>query len=332
MSKTARDQATQEAIDAFPIVRWLRGHTKVHNTHGNVVYADCPICGGQRKLGIYRQSKNGSKLAVCGRCKDGGHGRGRWDGVAGLPAFVKLLEDCDWRRAFQLIHELSEVPEARWEPDRNDDGPPDLPDGRLPLDELGHDEPAVRLLVDRGVEHLVQSSFLCIGHRKFHERIILPCHQGEIYTGFEAKATYDSQSPKSLFPFGMATQSTVYTARNWNPDDTRAAVTESVLDAETFHTLNKNAVGCYGAFKPEQAVPLLDLGIEELFWFLDGDAWDKLPGVLSHTLPFFENYLVPMPADADPNAVGARGCDELWDKAKKVESIVEFLLLTEEWR
>ena len=64
MNTEARDQATQEAIAAFPIVRWLRGFTNVHNAMGKVVYADCPICGGKRKLGIYRQSKSGGKLAV----------------------------------------------------------------------------------------------------------------------------------------------------------------------------------------------------------------------------------------------------------------------------
>ncbi len=331
MNTEARDAKTREAIEAFPIVRWLRGYTTVHNAMGKVVYADCPICGGKRKLGIYRQSKSGTKLAVCGRCKDGGHGQGRWDGVAGLPAFVKLLEQCDWRAAFKLIHELSEIPEAAWSPDRNNAGPPPLPDNCLALGDLLNSERGVRMLRERHCGHLVAHSFLSIGG-KYHERVILPCYQNGVYTGFEAKATWSTQEPKSLFPFAMDTRELLYTARNWVAEDKRLALTESILDAETFHTLGKNAVGCYAGFKAEQVSILLDMEIEELYWFLDGDAWDLIPKGLRHTLPFFENYLVPMPATEDPNSLGPEGCDALWDQARLVTSLVDHMALTEEWR
>jgi len=297
---------------------------------GKVVYADCPICKGKRKLGIYRQSKNGTKLAVCGRCKDGGHGQGRWDGVAGLPAFVKLLEGCEWRAAFKLIHELSEVPEAAWAPE-DKGGPPSIPRDAIPLSGCDSDERSCQVLRDRHCDHLLDRSFMSIGGA-YHERVLLPCYQGETYTGFVARATWPTQEPKSLFPEGMETRETVYTLRNWTPEDCRAAVTESILDAETFHTLNRNAVGCYGGFKMEQVSALLDLGVEELYWFLDGDAWHLLPKALKHTLPFFTNYLVPMPHQEDPNSLGPAGCGSLWDDAREVTSLVDHMVLTKEWR
>lgn len=332
MSKEARDKATQEAIEAFPVVRWLRSHTTVHSSMGGVVYADCPICQGKRKLGLYRRSKGGSKLAVCGRCKDGGHGQGRWGGVAGLPAFVKLLEGfAEWRDAFKFIHEMAEVPEAEWKPDRSNAGPPQLPDGCIPIDNLRDDERAVALLRERHAWHLHDRASLCIGG-KYHERLILPCYQQEVYTGFEAKATHPGQELKSLYPPEMDTREILYTSRNWQGDDTRAALTESVLDAETFHSLSRNAVGCYGGLKMEQVSILLDLGVEELYWYLDGDAWELIPKGLRHTLPFFDNYLVPMPADEDPNSLGPDGCDELWDRARLVTSLTDHMALTEEWR
>ena len=58
----------------FPIAAWLGKHTKTYDTGGRVVYADCPICKGKRKLGVYRYNR----VAVCGRCKEGGHGHGIW--------------------------------------------------------------------------------------------------------------------------------------------------------------------------------------------------------------------------------------------------------------
>src|SRR3990172_3282977 len=75
------DAATEKAIQNFPIEGWLAKFTQVYPTdHGKAFYADCPICGTRRKLGVY----HASRIAVCGRCKDGGHGRGIWDGVASL--------------------------------------------------------------------------------------------------------------------------------------------------------------------------------------------------------------------------------------------------------
>ena len=83
-----------DAIERFPLETWLSKFTKVRST-GSVIYADCPFCYSKKRLGVYRQARIGKALAVCGRCKDGGHGAGLWSGATTLPNLVMLLERCD---------------------------------------------------------------------------------------------------------------------------------------------------------------------------------------------------------------------------------------------
>ncbi len=320
-----RSAGLQEAIDSFPLVSWLSKHTRTYpNEGGAVVYADCPVCTGRKKLGIYRSKK----LAVCGRCKDGGHGQGKWEGVANLPRLVKMLEGTSWRDTFKLIHALSGIPEPEWKPEEAPDV--SIPKDAISLTSCHEEEPGVSYLRTRGVGHLVESASLCIGG-KYHERVILPCYYRDEYIGFEAKAIYPSQTPKSLYPPGMATRKKVYTLRDWRQKATWAAVTESVVDCETFSPIG-NAIGCFGVFKRGQLASLVELDqIKDLYWFLDGDAWKHVQSGIKACAPFVRNHVVPMPNDQDPNSLGTEGCGLLMESAREVRTDLDFLEVTHEW-
>jgi hypothetical protein len=319
----------EKAVEQFPIMGWLKKHTKVYGGHGsNVVYADCPVCGGTKKLGVYRRGRLGIKLAVCGRCKEGGHGQGKWRGVANVPTLVKLLEGSTWRETFKLIHSLAGIPEPEWKP--RDRFVAELPKEGIPLRDCSNDERGHSLLVARGVGHLLDTALLCIGG-KYHERIILPTFYLGEATGFEAKGTIPTQEPKSLYAPGMETDRTVYTARTWNKGSTSLCVTESVIDAETFHSTGYNAVGCYGGFKAGQLASLLNLNPTALYWFVDADAWSKIWDAIKIMMPFVKNYVVPMPEKGDPNSVGADGCVELIEEAVLIEDHLDFMEVSMKW-
>lgn len=323
-----RDDALREAIQEFPIVSWARRHLKVYpNDGGKVVYADCPFCRGKKKLGIYRYNR----VATCGRCREGGHGGGIWEGTASLPKLIKLVEGCSWREAFKLIYSLAGLPEPKWVPP-DQAFIPQVPEGAVPLSDCSDNEPAVRLLQDRGVGHLRESAFLCIGGR-YHERIIFPTYYKDTLTGFEAKAVHESAKFKSLYADDMETDSTVYTVRSWNENSKSCAVTESVIDSETFSPIGYNAVGCYGGFKDGQLLPLHELGIEELVWYLDGDVpWPKLWKALQKTLPFFQNSIAFVPQGKhDPNSMGPQMCDYQWHKRIVIRDQLEFMQLGIDW-
>lgn len=324
----ARDDALQEAIQEFPIVSYARRHLNVYpNDGGKVVYADCPFCKGKKKLGIYRYNR----VATCGRCREGGHGGGIWTGTASLPRLIKLLEGCTWREAFKLIYSMAGLPEPKWTPP-DKVGVPELPEGCVSLSDCLDTEPAVLYLQRRHVGHLRHSAHLCIGGR-YHERIILPTYYKDQLTGFEAKAIHVAAEFKSLYADDMETDATIYTTRTWHEGQKAVAVTESVLDAETFSAIGKNAIGCYGAFKEGQLVPLHELGVEQLVWFLDGDVpWKKLWRAITITMPFFENYVVPMPIGKhDPNSQGPSGCQSLWDQKQRVTDHLDFMHWGLQW-
>lgn len=311
-----------KAVETFPIRSWLQKHTKVYSS-GNVVYADCPICKGRKRLGIYRRSRLGFPLATCGKCKDGGHHQGLWTGATPLPQFVKLLEGFTWRQTFQFIHKLSGVPEPVWERPA-DVKPEEIPENAIPLKDCRPDEKARAMLEGRHCGHLVETSFLSIGG-KYNERVLLPCNYQGHYTGFEAKGTSPAQDPKSLYGENMETQLAVYTAIGNRDDCYDLAITESVLDAETFHTLPCNAVGCYGGFKGEQVDSILKLGPERIYWFLDGDAWKKLWPAIRHLMPFAENFVPPMREKEDPNSLGPAGCMSHLNESKKIEAELDLI-------
>ncbi len=316
------DPALDKAIENFPIRSWLQKHTRIYSA-GNVIYADCPVCGGKKRLGVYRRCKGGFPLATCGRCKDGGHHQGKWSGATTLPSFVKLLEGVSWRQTFALIHKLAGVPEPVWERPA-DVKPEEVPAEAIPLKDCRDDEASVLMLRSRHVPHLVETASLAIGG-KYSERVVLPCNYQGRYTGFEAKGTHPSQEPKSLYGLNMETNLTVYTALGNDDRREDLAVTESILDSETFHTLPCNAVGCYGSFKTEQTEAILRLGPKRIYWFLDGDAWSKLWPAIRNLLPFVENYVPPMRGREDPNSLGPDGCMDYLNDAIKIEAELDLI-------
>jgi len=326
MGDFTRDEALKQAIGDFPISSWSRRHLNVRSVSSKVIYADCPFCKGKKKLGIYLYNR----VATCGRCREGGHGGG-WGGTASLPKLIKLVENCSWREAFKIIYSLAGMPEPAWTPP-DQVSVPCIPDDAISLRDCQPTEAAVQLLIRRHVAHLQDSSFLCIGGR-YHERIIFPTYYKDTLTGFEAKAVSPFAELKSLYADDMETDKTVYTMRSWIPGQALCAVTESVIDAETFAPVGQNAVGCYGGFKDGHVLPLLELEIKGLVWFLDGDvSWKKLWSAITHTLPFFDNYVVPMPQGKhDPNSIGPRGCADLFAKRELVKDQFDFMGLGLKW-
>lgn len=292
----------------------------MYSNDGAVIYADCFCCGGRRKLGIYLSNK----VAVCGRCKDGGHGGDVWNGVAGLPKLIKLIEGCTWHDAFKIIEttvgfEPTIKPKIQTEAYN-----PKLPKECIPLAKCLEQDPAVKFLNERHVGHLRESSHVCV-LGKYKNRVVIPTYYGEEFTGFEAKGVYKSMYPKSLYPAGMATHKLFYTATNWDRDRKIVAITESVIDAETFHTLDVNAIGCFGAFKPSHINALLDLGnVEQLYWFLDGDAWGKLQGNIQQTASLFRNFVFPIKDKEDPNSLGPVKLRKLLENPREIRSAWDF--------
>jgi len=302
------------AISQFPISSWCSMRMKTYDDGGGTdFYADCPICNGRRKLGISRITK----VFHCFKCMEGGHGGDLWTGAASLPRMIRVLEGCSWRQAFKMIYELAGLPEPA--PRKRKPGPRGLPKDAIPLSDCQDDERAVVMLRERHCGHLRDSSHLCIGGR-FNERIILPTYFLGEETGFEAKATSKSQSPPSLFPEWLETDETVYTIRSWDASRPKfAALTESVLDCETFHGIC-NAVGLYGKFKEGQVTSLLDLDLTDLYWFLDGDAWTSVLRGIKKTRSLFRSFVVPMPTNEDPNSIGPQGCRDLLEKAREIKT------------
>jgi len=311
-----------KAIAEFPIRSWLEKFTRIYSA-GNVIYADCPVCLGKKRLGIYRTSRLGFPIAVCGRCKDGGHNQGRWTGSTTLPSLVRLLEGGSWSQTFKLIHSLSGVSEPPWERPAETKAEK-IPKDAFPLSSLQPDAAAIQMLQRRHAAHLISHSYLVIGG-KYHERVIFPCNYQGKYTGFEAKGTFPAQDPKSLFGTNMETQQAVYTAVGNRDDCQDLVITESVLDAETFHTLPTNAAGCYGSFKEAQVESIIRLGPARIYWFLDADAWSKLWPAICHLLPFAENYVPPMKGKEDPNSLGPDGCWNYLNESRKIEAELDLI-------
>lgn len=311
----------KDAVSKFPIQSWLSKHTRVYSA-GSVIYADCPICQGKKKLGIYRRSRLGFPLATCGKCKDGGHGQGKWSGSTPLAHFVKLLEGTTWRQTFKMIHSLSGIPEPEWvAPNLR---PESVPEDAIPLTRCSTEEKARKILEERHCSHLIETSSLSLSG-KYTERIILPCHYNGTYTGFEAKGTHPNHDPKSIYGANMETNLSVYTSVGNRDDCYDLAVTESVLDAETFHTLPCNSVGCYGGYKEEQAEAIIRLGPERIYWFLDGDAWHKLWNAIRTLAPFAEHYVPPMKDREDPNSIGPQGCMDYLNKSRRIEAELDLI-------
>lgn len=312
-------------IKHFPIKSWIQKYVRTYDSGGEVLYADCFCCGGRRKLGIYLRNR----IAVCGRCKDGGHGGEVWSGVAGLPKLIKLLTNWSWTAVFDYIKAQTYFPDEEAEEPLQ---LPilDIPPTSIPLSECSPKDIGNLFLESRGVGHLKECSYICT-RGKYKDRVIVPTAYIDEVFGFEAKSIYKSIYPKALYPAGMKTNDVLYTAKNWDFDSSVVVVTESVFDAEAFHTLNINAVGCFGGFKPGQLSALLQLNAEKVYWFLDGDAWGKVQNAVTTGNSFFRNYVVKFNRDEDPSSVGRDRLHDLYRTAKEIKTIWEFYEVSFNW-
>jgi hypothetical protein len=148
---------------------------------------------------------------------------------------------------------------------------------------------------------------------------------GEL-VGFDAKS-YRNGTPKSLFP-EWQDASALHSTAAWDHAADFCVITESVLDAET---LAVNAVGILGStFRSAQLTKLLEIrqqGVTKLVWFLDYDAWRKQYNAIFHKTGRFDNYVVPLLEDSDPNDLGRDRCWELVSQAVRVRDELDLFQL-----
>lgn len=307
----------KEAIDRFPVVRWLDVRTKVRDSGGENVMITCPVCRSQ-KLGVHRSRRT----AQCFKCNEGGAGHGVWDGKSGLIGLIQLIDRCDRRTAIDIIFRESGVPDYGYTPK-------EIPETKLPAEAIPLSKaplhPAAQMLHNRQCGHLVPTSYVCVDGRYSH-RVLLPVQWFGELVGFDAK-TYANGTPKSLFPMWQ-TSGAVHSTAAWDHSADFAVITESVLDAET---VGINAIGILGSvLRPAQLSKLLEIkqqGVRKLVWFLDFDAWRKQYNAILRKTGRFDNYVVPLSEDADPNSLGREKCWQLIEQATLVRDELELFHL-----
>ena len=323
----AREVSLPEAITEFPVVIWLQEHVKVYDSGGDNFYADCPMCSGQRKLGVNRYFK----LFHCFKCDEGGSGDGRWPGKPGranLVQFIVAVRRCSKAAAIKEIFQRSGFPDSAVQrpvaPART------IPEEAVPLVKAPWDHPSVLMMHRRHASHLIPESYVCVDG-KYEGRVILPCKFQGKRTGFEAKAYDKWKKPKALYPSWFEAASNLYTTA-WDPECDYAIVTESIMDAETFGV---NAVGLYGSSLSDGQLGLLILlrkqGVKRLIWALDNDAWRKqFKAMVAKTGSFFENWTVKLDGK-DPNDCGPEVCRALLENLWPFQDEFDWLELSMAW-
>ena len=300
----------KEAIEKFPIVRWLGSHVQVWDSGGANVWITCPVCQTKKKLGVHRQHKK----AQCFKCNEGGAGGAVWNGKAGLLKLIELVERCDRRTAINRVFELSGVSDFGYVAK-------EIPTVQIPREAIALKDcpthPASQMLTRRHCGHLIQSSYVCVDGRYSH-RVLMPIHWFGEFVGIDAKS-YTNATPKSLFPEWQEAGA-MHATGAWDHTADFAVVTESVLDAET---LGCNAIGILGSvLRPAQLNRLLKLrqqGVQRLVWFLDYDAWRKQYNAIFRKTGMFDNLIVPLESDSDPNDLGREKCWDLVRNAVPIE-------------
>lgn len=309
----------KEAIERFPILSWMQQHFRVRDSGREQLRVDCPVCRGRRTLSVNCDTKQ----FHCFKCDDGGLGGSVWNGRAGLFSFVMLVEKISPAAAANRIRTLSGVPDSpRALPPLEIDT---WPREAIPLSSAPPTHPSVRMLVDRGVGHLVPHSKVCVDG-EFAHRVLLPCNFFGAVTGFEAK-TYVNASPKSLLRHFTRNTGRVYSSRQWDNSKDFCVVTESILDAET---LGENAIGLFGSvLRDEQLLDLLELrsrGVRKLVWFLDGDAIKKqITSIRRRTGLFFDNFSILSQDSEDPNSLGRDRCWSLVSQARPIADAFDLI-------
>jgi hypothetical protein len=314
-----------DAIEKFPLMSWLQQHFRIRDSGRDQMRIDCPICRGNRTLSISLDTKQ----FHCFRCDDGGLGAGVWNGRAKLFTFVRIVENLSPKATAQRIRSLAGVPDAPRRPAKVQ--PSTWPRESISLAGVPATHPSVKMLVDRGVGHLVPHCKVCVDG-EYSYRVLIPCNFFGVVTGFEAK-TYVNASPKSLLCYFTGSSGHVYTSRNWDSAVDFCVVTESILDAET---LGVNAIGLYGSvLRDDQVKSLIAMkkrGVRKLVWFLDSDAIKKQANIIQRkTGLFFDNFCVDFEQanillrnGADPNSLGR---DLAWSLVRGARPIVDALSL-----
>jgi hypothetical protein len=144
--------------------------------------------------------------------------------------------------------------------------------------------------------------------------------------GFDAKS-YANGTPKSLFP-PWQTDGAMHATAAWDHAANFAVITESLLDAET---IGINAIGINGSvLRDSQLARLLDLrhqGVTSLVWFLDWDAWRKQYNAIFRKTSRFDNFVVPLLVNSDPNELRREKCWELIRDAVPVRDSLDLFNL-----
>lgn len=322
--------ALNQAVKQFPINAWCNENL-TNFRPGEQGIADCPVCGGHRKLTISYEKK----LFGCFRCRDGGHGGGTWSGGANLFQFMVILGRSK-RDAYKEILDRAGVEDTIVERAALTSKAL-IPEEAIPLVTLPDHEPGKQMMVRRGMQHLIPHASVC-ADGQYKDRVVLPCYYRDELMGSECKAIYPSMRPKSLFhpPHQFSTAESVYTTRRWDTGSVSAAVTESIFDAESFNGLI-NAIGIYGCrLQAEQVLAIKALGIKKLIWALDGDAFYKkdsgvIHAITTYTLEHFENYVTYMTNDDDPNSLVFAGRVKLLEESVKINSAWDLYSLALAW-
>lgn len=314
-----------EAIRAFPILRWSSEHFKVYDSGNRNATADCPFCRGKKRMGIDRDKK----IFHCFRCEEGGHCQDIWTGACGPVKMIQLVEHVTRFEAIKRVYELSGFPD----PPRTEKELPRclIPSEAIPLTRADPNFAANMYLKNRGVGHLILSSYVCLDGQ-YGSRIILEARLFGELVGFEAKS-FIGKTPKSLYPEWFMVSCNFYTSQNWDFVQPFAVITESIVDAET---LGCNAIGIFGSHLRMLQLPLLvDLkarGITRLVWMMDADAWKKqVKSIFTKALFLFDNYVVILKRDEDPNSIGRNECWARVASAPPVRSEFDLARLTLEF-
>lgn len=281
----------------FPLVWWLREHFQdVREGDHNVTFR-CDICGS-KKAAINKEKLVGQ----CWKCRNAGRRKG--EGTFNLLQLLARTEGVSLPIARERVVKLAGTPRIIPDhvPRARDHSV--LPKEAVSLLMTREGHAARKLLERRGVPHLIEHCYTA-SSGKFVNRVGMPCRFLSTQYGSEWKRIYNYQEPKSLFhPDGMDANH-VYTSVAYDRSGRSVYLAESILDAETFHGLG-SSVSIYGSdFRMGHYSHLRKLGVETVYWALDGDAMKKtIKAIREWGLGTFENYIIPFAVGEDPNSVG----------------------------
>lgn len=292
----------RDAIKRFDIVAFSSQFVDILRDYGTDVIANCPICGGNKKLYISRNKR----IVRCFTCDDLGLGGTKWNGRADLISWIMLLRGCSRGAAIREVFDGAGIVSAPViQVERDYSFPPEA----LRISKSCDPSHPCRVeLRRRKLEHMMDHWYMC-PTGKYAGRYLLPIRFFGRQFGYEAKS-YTGATPKSL---SVCEPNSLYSSVCWDKSRPFAVITESVFDAET---VGVNAIGLLGsALSGDRWKHLYSLqkqGITELVWLLDSDAWRKQRRMIARFSAFyFTNKFAELPPGEDPNSFGMAAC---WDR------------------